>query len=225
MTSLGNAGSSSIGNSINNAGLIAGPANDLNGSYIGSFRYDARLPQPQVDIGNLGGGIITQARSINAAGDITGWAVNADSRGTSFLYQNGVLTDLGLVVGFPSIADAINDLGQVVGSTQVDGYLYDNGAVTTLPSLRGNGSSPYNINNLTQIVGSSWTETGSHAFVITQGQIVDLNDAIVASSPDKPFVTLEGAADINDNGWIVAHGVDSRTGVRGAYLLRPVTVP
>lgn len=224
MTSLGNLGSSSDGSSINNAGLIAGTANDPNAEiFISGFRYDARLPQPQADIGTLGGGIVTQPRSINAAGDIVGFAVNAGSRGTSFLYQNGVLTDLGLVLGFPSQAMAINDLGQVVGSRTPGGaYLYGNGTVTNLPSLRGNGSSPSNINNMGQIVGASWTEDGNHAFVITQGQIVDLNDAIVASSPDKPFVTLDGAADINNSGWIVADGVDSRTGVRGAYLLRPV---
>ena len=77
----------------------------------------------------------------------------------------------------------------------------------------------------TQIVGSSWTETGNHAFVITQGQIVDLNDAIVASSPDKLFVTLDNAQDINENGWIAANGIDSRTGMQGAYLLRPVAGP
>jgi probable HAF family extracellular repeat protein len=223
MTSLGNLGSSSEGNSIGNSGLIAGSGRDINGSYIGAFRYDRQLPQPQVDIGNLGGGIVTQSRSINAAGDIAGWAVNADSRGTSFLFQNGVLQDLGVIIGFPSQAMAINDLGQVVGSrTPGGGYLYAAGSVTTLPSLRGNGSSPHNLNNLTQIVGASWTESGNHAFVITQGQIVDLNDAIVASSPDKQFVTLDDATDINENGWIVADGIDSRTGVRGAYLLRPV---
>ena len=222
MTSLGNAGTSSDGNSINNAGLIAGAAFGFNGSYVGSFRYDAQVTPPQVDIGTLGGGIITQARSINAAGDIAGWAVNAGSRGTSFLYQNGVLTDLGLVLGFPSQAMAINDLGQVVGSRNPDGgYLYDNGAVTTLPSLHGNGSSPTSLNNVGQIVGSDWTPTGNHAVVIAQGQIVDLNDAIVASDPNKPFVTLEGAAGINDNGWIIADGLDIRTGVRGAYLLVP----
>jgi hypothetical protein len=61
----------------------------------------------------------------------------------------------------------------------------------------------------------SWTPAGNHAFVITQGQIVDLNDAIVASSPDKAFV--------NDNGWILASGVDVRTHQRSTYLLRPVT--
>jgi probable HAF family extracellular repeat protein len=224
MTSLGNLGSASVGNGINNAGLITGEANDLNGSYIGAFLYDQQLSPPQVDIGTVGG-IVTQGRSINAAGDIAGWAVNAQFRGTSFLYQNGVLTDLGLTIGFPSQAMALNDLGQVVGSRTEGGYVYSAGTVTTLPSLQGNGSSPTSINNGGQIVGASWTATGNHAFVITQSQIVDLNDAIAASSPDKPFVTLEGAAGINDSGWIIADGVDRRTGVRGAYLLRPVTTP
>lgn len=223
MTSLGNAGTSSFGKSINNSGLIAGYAYDFNGSYQGTFIYNEQLSPPQVDIGTLGGGIVTQARSINAAGDIAGWAVNADSRGTSFLYQNGVMTDLGLVLGFPSQAMEINDLGQVVGTrTPGGGYLYMSGTVTDLPSLGGNGSSPYSLNNLSQIVGSSWTPAGNHAFVITGGQIVDLNDVIDPSSPDQPFVTLEGAKGINDNGWIVASGVDSRTHVRGAYLLQPL---
>lgn len=227
MTSLGDAGSSSNGNSINNAGLVAGWAYDLNGSYQGGFVYDEQLSPPQVDIGTLGGGIVTQPRSINATGDIAGWAVNADSRGTSFLYQNGVMIDLGLVLGFPSQAMALNDLGQVVGSRSPGGgYVYAGGTVTTLPSLGGNGSSPANINNASQIVGASWTPAGTHAFVITDGAIVDLNDAIVASDPDAPFVTLQSAKDINEDGWIVVNGVDSRTGgVQGAFLLRPVASP
>lgn len=127
------------------------------------------------------------------------------------------------MLGFPNSVGGINDLGQVVGSRGGGGYLYVAGAVTTLPSLGDNGSVPTAVNNATQIVGQSWTPTGNHAFVITQGQIVDLNDAIVASSPDKGFVTLERAEDINDSGWIIAEGVDLRTHRRGSYLLRPVT--
>lgn len=222
MTSLGNLGSTSAGNSINNAGLVAGTANNVNGILVASFRYDAQLSPPQVDIGNLGGGIITQARSINAAGDIAGWAVNAASRGTSFLYQNGVITDLGAVLGFPSQAMAINDLGQVIGQTQDSGYLYDNGVVTPIPGLQANISSPHALNNNGQVVGASWAETDNHAFVYAQGQSVDLNNLISPTSPDQPFVTLSDARGINDDGWIIATGVDSRTRVQGAYLLRPI---
>jgi probable HAF family extracellular repeat protein len=127
------------------------------------------------------------------------------------------------VVGFPNSVGGINDLGQVVGSNGDGGYLYVAGAATRLPSPGGNGSVPKAVNNLTQIVGQSWTATGNHAFVITNGQIVDLNNAIAASSPDKGFVTLEVADDINDRGWILASGVDNRIHRRGTYLLRPVT--
>lgn len=214
MSSLGNLGTSSVGNAINNAGLIAGTAN-----YV-AFRYDARLTPPQVDIGNLGGVAIT-SRAMNSNGDIVGFAANAEGRGTSHLYRNGALTDLGLVVGFPSTPNAINDLGQIVGTRSEGGYLLSNGTVTTLPGLEGNDGSPASINNSGQIVGASWTANGTRAISISQGVAVDLNTLV--SSPEKAFVTLEHAADVNNDGWILAEGVDNRTGARGAYLLRPVT--
>jgi probable HAF family extracellular repeat protein len=222
ITSLGNQGSSSYAEGINNSGQIAAWANDFNGQYLGSFRYDLQTQQV-VNLGSLNGGIITKATSINGSGAVVGFAVNAEHRGTTFLFSNGAISDLGNVVGFPNAVGGINDLGQVVGSNNGGGYLFVAGAVTTLPSLGGNGSTPQAVNNQGQIVGSSWTATGNHAFVITNGQIVDLNNAIVASSPDKAFVTLEVAEDINDNGWILANGLDTRTHRRGTYLLRPVT--
>ena len=221
ITSLGNLGTATFAEAINNNGQIAGWANGLNGDYIGAFRYDARTQQV-VNIPTIGSDI-TKATSINASGAVVGFAVNAEFRGTTVLFSNGTSTDLGNVVGFPNSVAGINDLGQVVGSNSNGGYLYVAGAVTTLPSLSGNSGGPSAINNLSQIVGSSWTATGNHAYVITNGQIVDLNNAIVASSPDKAFVTLEGASDINDGGWILASGLDIRTHRRGSYLLRPVT--
>lgn len=221
ISSLGNQGTSSYAEAINNNGQIAAWAYGLNGDYIGSFRYDLRTQQA-VNVGNVGSDI-TKATSINASGAMVGFAVNAEYRGTTFLFSNGAISDLGNTIGFPSSVGGINDLGQVVGSNSGGGYLFVAGGVTTLPSLGGNGSGPRAVNNQGQIVGSSWTATGNHAFVITNGQIVDLNNAIAASSPDKAFVTLESAADINDNGWILADGLDTRTHRRGTYLLRPVT--
>jgi probable HAF family extracellular repeat protein len=217
MSSLGNLGTSSAGNAINNAGQVAGTY-----SSYSAFLYDPRLTPSQVDIGTLGGVAIV-SRAMNANGDIIGFAANADSRGTSFLYRNGVLTDLGLVVGFPSTPNAINDLGQIVGSRSEGAYLLSNGTVTTLPGLEGNSGSASSINNSGLVVGASWTANGNRAIAISQGVAVDLNTLISASSPDKAFVTLETADDVNNNGAIIAEGVDNRTGARGAYLLRPVT--
>jgi probable HAF family extracellular repeat protein len=221
MTSLGNLGTSSFGDAINSSGIIAGSANNLSDDLtVGAFLYDVSLSPPQVSLGSLGGVAIT-SRSINAAGDIIGFAANAESRGTSYLYSNGTLTDLGTVLGFPSTPNSINDLGQIVGTRTEGGYLLSNGTVTTLPGLEGNRAVPNSINNGGQIVGNSWAGNGNHAVAIRQGVIVDLNTVIVASSPDRAFVTLEFANDVNNNGWIIAEGVDSRTGERGSYLLRP----
>jgi hypothetical protein len=50
--------------------------------------------------------------------------------------------------------------------------------------------------------------------------MIDLNTLDVGS-PLAVYVTLTEAVDINDNGWIVANGIDSRTGNTHAYLLKP----
>ncbi len=222
MTSLGDLGTSSVGEAINNSGIVAGTANNVSDDlFVGGFFYDARMSPPQVSLGSLGGAAVT-SRGMNAAGDIIGFAANAEFRGTSHLYRNGVITDLGTVLGFPSTPNAINDLGDVVGTRTEGGYLLSNGTVTTLVGLEGNRASPQSINNSGDIVGQSWTANGNRALVIRQGVTVDLNTVIAASSPDRAFVTLEAADDINNNGWIIAEGVDSRTGERGSYLLRPL---
>jgi len=51
----------------------------------------------------------------------------------------------------------------------------------------------------------------------------DLNSLIEPGGPLAQYVTLTEAAAINDNGWIVADGIDSRTGDTNAYLLQAVS--
>jgi hypothetical protein len=51
--------------------------------------------------------------------------------------------------------------------------------------------------------------------------MTDLNTLIDPASPLAPYVTLEEGRDIADTGFIVANGVDSRTGETHAYLLTP----
>jgi hypothetical protein len=48
----------------------------------------------------------------------------------------------------------------------------------------------------------------------------DLN-SLVTASPLTKYVTLNCGNAINNSGWIVANGVDSRTGYSHAYLLEP----
>ncbi len=66
------------------------------------------------DLGTLGGNE-SDAKDINDAGQIVGYAKDAAGRDRAFLWQSGAMTDLGTLSGTESWALAINNLGQVVG--------------------------------------------------------------------------------------------------------------
>jgi probable HAF family extracellular repeat protein len=101
-------------------------------------------------------------------------------------------------------------------------FRYSNGSMQDLGTLGGTTSSAAAINSSNVIVGSASTAAGaSHAFIYNNGNMLDLN-SLVTSSPLSAYVTLTGAAAINNNGWIAAAGVDSRSGQSHAYLLEPM---
>jgi probable HAF family extracellular repeat protein len=100
------------------------------------------------DLGTLGG-TLSAAGSLNNIGQVTGWALNAtpdpfsmgdlfffgSASGTqtrAFLWRNGVMSDLGTLGGPDSLANDINDRGQVAGMS------YTNSVpdpVTGIPTL------------------------------------------------------------------------------------------
>ncbi len=104
------------------------------------------------------------------------------------------LVDLGTLGGESSYATAINDRGDVVGSSQAadgeyHGFVWRNGSMKDLGMLR-----PTDINNRGQIVGTVDTTHGMQAVLWSRGRITDLG-------------TLGGGWDwataINDRGQIV----------------------
>src|SRR5579884_624667 len=92
---------------------------------------------------------------------VLGCNVSADA-----LYR---VTDLSTAIGRPASAVAINNAGQVVGSTSNGGYLYSNGQVTDLGPF-----SPRGINNVGQIVGVVSTTDSVRALLYSNGQFADL---------------------------------------------------
>jgi len=77
------------------------------------------------DIGTLGGdNEATVARDINDAGQITGYSPNADGRVDAFLWERGVMHDLGVPDGATSSSGyGINNRGQVVGTAGFGEFL------------------------------------------------------------------------------------------------------
>jgi probable HAF family extracellular repeat protein len=75
------------------------------------------------------------------------------------MWRNGVAVDLGTPVTGNSMANGINDRGQIVGwSDRPDGsfgaFLWERGTMTALESLTGNGGQAEAINNRCQVAGS-----------------------------------------------------------------------
>ena len=179
------------------------------------------------DLGTLGG-VGAYATAINDAAQVVGASASAGGVFEGFVWQNGVMTALGVLPGgFSSSATAINANGQIVGSSSSsnassEAVLFANGTVTPLGIPSGFASSTANaINNNGIVVGTASVGSYrgiSHAFIAENGAATDLNRLIPGNSGSW---VLEQANGINDDGIIVGTGTTNN--VLHAFLLTPTT--
>jgi probable HAF family extracellular repeat protein len=162
-------GSSSTARSINGSSQIVGTSDSASG-YSHAFLWQSGA---MTDLGTLGSSTAASyATSINATGQIVGYS--DDNQSVAFLWQHGAMAPLsGLFGGNNSVANQINDSGQVAGtidSTRVvaephgtagylvgSAFLWQNGRMTSLGTLPGFGDISFGvgINSSGQVVGSS----------------------------------------------------------------------
>jgi probable HAF family extracellular repeat protein len=177
-----------------------------------SARTDGRANQTPgirysvTDLGTLGG-TLSEAWGINDAGQIVGRASLAgDLNYHAFLYENGVMTDLGTIGPGCSTGNSwafdINDSGQIVGRTCSNGiaqraFLRSGGTMLDLGTLGGTGSWARGVNNAGDVVGSAAlpSDAGVRAF-------------LYRTSPMHDLGTLGGHSEahhVNDSGTIVGY--------------------
>ncbi len=158
------------------------------------------------DLGTLGG-LESGATAINDSGQVVGFAEIVDNSDPTdpyyyphaFLWQNGIMQDLGILSGNVSYATDINQAGQVVGAAEYNSdashaVLWQNGVIQDLGTLGGDYSWANAVNNAGQVVGSSsLPNTESHAFLWQNGAMQDLGTLGEGSN----------AIDINDSGQVV----------------------
>jgi probable HAF family extracellular repeat protein len=90
-----------------------------------------------------------------------GQMIGGFSDGTTAIWNNGVTTPLGTLGGSFTEPRAINDVGQVVGTSYLagdsiyHGFLWQNGVMSDLGTLGGLLSDASGINNLGQIAGDA----------------------------------------------------------------------
>jgi len=169
---------------------------------LGSF-----FPQDLNDLGDVVGG-----RSfLHTGGELTDLGLtgsmvainnNAQIAGQhapyqAYVYENGTVTTLSEV---DSIALALNEAGQVVGTENSRAALWQDGSTTALPFLTaptfGDRSTAFAINESGQIAG--WTISGvrANAVIWDEGAIIDL------AMPDWDE---SQALDINDRGHVTGY--------------------
>jgi probable HAF family extracellular repeat protein len=202
-------GCSGFAIAINDHGLIVGVAdNGVLDPFTGAPELRAVVWQDGriIDLGTFGGPN-SLAGAVNARGQVTGVAQNAVSdpfnfgdiiglpnstQWRGFLWQHGVMQDLGTLGGADSAASgflALNDRSQVLGISftndvvnpatgfpTLDSFLWSHGEKLDLGTLGGTFTNGLTINNGGQIVGSSNLpgDSISHPFVWHRGVLTDL---------------------------------------------------
>jgi len=140
---------------------------------------------------------------------LTGVAATVSGGGTQ-AEARWVIRDLGTLGRKDSVAAAINDRGQIVGSSTEQAFLWENGKMRMLGTLRGFAhSQAADINNRGQIVGSSFNfdyeMAMSRAFLWENGRMRTL------ASPERH---ASEASAVNGAGEVV--GWDDETYASGA---------
>jgi probable HAF family extracellular repeat protein len=194
-------------NSINAHGEIVGNSEIRKIDTVLGLHEIRAIRWKNARIENLGtfGGKHSAASDINDQGQIVGFALNqipdpwsmfygafGNSHGTqtrAFLWQNGMMEDLGTLGGPDAIASFINQRGQVTGvaftnsipnattgiPTQ-DPFFWDNGQIIDIGSLGGTLGQANALNSQGQVAGNSnlTGDSTQHAFLWDRGTLTDL---------------------------------------------------
>ena len=171
--------------------------------------------------GGVAFGDNSSASGINDRGQVVGGRVMASGEAHAFLWKcrrgtgqwrRGGMTDLGTLGGALGGASAINNRGQVVGSSYIGGrhynpyhsFLWEKGRMKDLGTLAPQGpahnqqSFATAINDREQVVGYSQTASDLYrAFVWKKGKMTALT---LKGTPEE---TESKALDLNDRGQIV----------------------
>jgi probable HAF family extracellular repeat protein len=156
------------------------------------------------DLKTLKGGYESWANSVNRQGHAVGFASNGIFDANSlqglvtqtraFVWQNGVMKDLGTLGGTDAEALYINDQGQIVGQSYtvnsipppnahctdspltLHAFFWEKGKMVDLGTLGGSCAFAYSLNNRGQVVGQATLDGDQedHPFIWEQGKMEDL---------------------------------------------------
>ena len=167
------------------------------------------------DLGTLPGDDYAEATAVDNHGDVVGYSSTDTFPNTpqAFVWHNGAMTDLG-PSGESSMADYINDNGQIVGTVtdaagNASAVVWQNGKMTTLPGLGGSYTDPTGLNDRGEVVGYAGTASGqSEAVAWINGKVVDLGPGVPLAVNDggQVIVNAQTPSDSADYAYVWNHG-------------------
>jgi probable HAF family extracellular repeat protein len=156
-----------------------------------------------IDLGTLEGGNESFAAAVNNRRQVAGWAANTipdsfsmgcifvcfTTQTRGFVWQDGVVRDLGTLGGPDALTQAINERGQIIGISYIssipnpdsgiptiDPFLWENGTMVDIGTLGGTRGVASFINNRGQVVGTSNLagDQTQHPYLWDRGSLKDL---------------------------------------------------
>jgi probable HAF family extracellular repeat protein len=152
-----------------------------------------------INLGTLPGGYESQAQDINDKGQVSGFASNGTpdqfsffgwgTQVRSFIWQNGVIRDIGTLGGADALMNAANERGQITGQSYtnstpnpstgiptIDPFLWTNGRMQDLGTLGGTIGNATWLNAKGEVVGFSDLagDQTAHPFLWDGTRMIDL---------------------------------------------------
>jgi probable HAF family extracellular repeat protein len=221
-------GTESVALAMNNRGQVVGAAANTIPDPFSSFGFPdqtrAFLWQSGVmeDLGTLGGPDAFAA-SINRAGQIAGCSYSNSTPNSitglpteaPFLWKDGKMINLGTLGGTLGCASIINNHGQVMGASNLEGdivshgFFWERGELTDLGSLGGNVSPEWLDDDGEVVGGASLPDTIQHAFFWKDGRMTDIgtlsgdvtSNAIVVNEGRVVGVSFDASGNIHSFLW------------------------
>jgi probable HAF family extracellular repeat protein len=158
---------------INNQGLIAGKSN----FYPVIWKYDVANSNSTPAIQQLpipNGFFSAQPTSVNDFTDVAGYAGSPNIDAHAILWRNGQAIDLGIWPGgHYSVANGINNLGQIVGTGTIAGDNLDHALLWTVTAVGGGGGATANTTPTASLKATSSTSIRAGGSLSVQASLAD----------------------------------------------------